>query len=303
MVHSLFSTGTFTLLGLVTKNGVTTLEQREGTLNELHGRLGFIDSIDLYNRKDADPQLKPAPLSKKERMYRQFLIYKDFYTTDRPVIVCEGKTDIVYLKYAIRSLATHFPLLTEVDPGGNVTLKVRLYKYPKSSTARILGLSDGGNSVLPKFIGTYKEDTDKFRAPGQKQPIIILYDNDADAQKIRKAIKDAVNVIVKPGDPYAHVVRNMYAMPTPLPAGTQESVIEDFFETAIKGTVLGGKTFTKRNKFDNTQHYGKHIFAEHVVKPKAATINFDGFRPLLTILENIIKDHAAAVTGTAATAP
>jgi RNA-directed DNA polymerase len=56
MVHSLFRTGTFTLYGPVTKDGKTTLEVREGTLDELHGRLGFIDWIDVYNRGVTDEE-------------------------------------------------------------------------------------------------------------------------------------------------------------------------------------------------------------------------------------------------------
>ena len=30
-------------------------------------------------------------------MYRQFLIYRGFYTAEKPVILCEGKTDNVYI--------------------------------------------------------------------------------------------------------------------------------------------------------------------------------------------------------------
>jgi len=188
MVHSLFSKGKFDLCGLVEKNGVVAIEKREGTLNELHGRLGFIDSIDLYNKKNAQPPQNSAQLSKKEATYRQFLIYKDFYTTERPVIMCEGKTDNIYLKYAIRSLAREFPELAEESANDKITLKVRLYKYAKSSTARILGLHDGGNTALSSFIATYKRDTNKFSAPGQTKPVIILYDNDAGASKIRNSV-------------------------------------------------------------------------------------------------------------------
>ena len=43
----------------------------------------------------------------------------------------------------------------------------------KSSTVRILGLQDGGTGHLPKFIGNYKEETDKFEAPGLENPFII----------------------------------------------------------------------------------------------------------------------------------
>ncbi len=298
MVHSLFTTGKFDLYGPVKKNGVVTIEKREGTLNELHGRLGFIDSIDLYNKKNAQPPQTSAELSKKERMYRQFLIYKDFYMSERPVILCEGDTDNIYLNYAIRSFAVQFPELAEIA-NGKITLKVRLYKYPRSATARILGLHDGGVSALSSFIATYKRDTNKFTAPGQKKPVIILYDSDTGAPKIRNAIQ-AAKIPVTGTEPYVHVVRNMYAMPTPLLNGNKQSKIEDFFDAATKATVLGGKTFNDGNKFDNTQHYGKRIFAEHVVKARANSINFTGFQPLLKILEDIIKDHAATVSGVAA---
>jgi RNA-directed DNA polymerase len=236
-------------------------------------------------------------------MYRQFLIYKDFYMAERPVIMCEGETDNVYLNYAIRSLAAQFPGLAEVAPGGTITLKVRLYKYPKSSTARILGLHDGGNTALNSFITTYTRDTKRFMAPGQKNPVIILYDSDAGAPKIRSAIEQAAKIKLKGTEQYVHVVRNMYAMPTPLLNGNQPSKIEDFFDAATRATALGGKTFNDRNKFDNTKYYGKRIFAEQVVKAKANSINFAGFQPLLTILEEIIRDHAAAVSGVATQAP
>ena len=52
-----------------------------------------------------------------------------------------------------------FPDLAEVTPDQKIRFKVRLYKYPSSSTGRLLGLNDGGSAVLSKFIGTYKKET------------------------------------------------------------------------------------------------------------------------------------------------
>ena len=50
MVHSLVKTGKFELLGVTQKDGKAVLEKCPGTLNKLHGMLGFIDSIEYYNR-------------------------------------------------------------------------------------------------------------------------------------------------------------------------------------------------------------------------------------------------------------
>src|ERR1700674_1959322 len=55
------------LYGPVEKNGVVTLEKREGTLTKLHGRLGFIDSIDLYNRKNAQPPAEALTIVQERR--------------------------------------------------------------------------------------------------------------------------------------------------------------------------------------------------------------------------------------------
>jgi len=173
MVHSLVKTGTFQILGVTHKDGHAVLEKRPGTLNELHGMLGFIDSIDVYNKTHTSDAL-PDERSSNEKVYREFLIYNTFYAAQAPVVICEGETDNVYLTLAIRSLATEFPALAEVMPDHKIRLKVRLYKYPSSSTARLLDLKDGGSSVLSNFIAAYKKETKSFTGPGLTEPVVIL---------------------------------------------------------------------------------------------------------------------------------
>ena len=96
-------------------------------------------------------------------------------------------------------------------------------------------------------------------------------------------------------EPFAHIFKNLYAVPTPL-SGTQSSKIEDFFEPSVKATVLDGKTFDDVDGFDTADHYGKKIFAEAVIRRHAAKINFSGFRPLLTNLEAAIKAHLGTLS-------
>jgi hypothetical protein len=105
---------------------------------------------------------------------------------DRPLsLATTNQTDdqefIVYLTHAIRSLAAQFPLLAEVLPHHKIRIKIRLYKYPKTSTARLLDLRDGGSSALSNFIGSYRRETKDFAGPGLTDPVIILYDNDEGA--------------------------------------------------------------------------------------------------------------------------
>lgn len=298
MVHSLVKTGKFETLGLVQKDGQAVLEERQGTLNELHGMLGFIDSIEVYNRTHTSDS-PSEKRSSRERVYREFLIFSTFYAAKMPVVICEGQTDNVYLTHAIRRLAAEFPDLAEVMPDKKIKLKVRLYKYPRSSTARLLGLKDGGSALLSKFIGTYKKEISHFAAPGLTNPVVILYDNDSGGDGIKKTIRDVAKVVTAGTDQFVHVLKNLYAVATPLVEDAKPSTIEDFFDASIKATVVDGKTFNPGKDFEADKHYGKVVFAHKVVRPKADTIDFTGFRPLLTNLVAAINKHKAAVISAA----
>jgi len=292
MVHSLAKTGQFELLGVTQREGQAVLEKRPGTLNELHGMLGFIDSIEYYNRTQTS-DFAPDKRSSREKVYREFLIYSIFYAASAPVILCEGETDNVYLTHAIRSLAADFPALAEIMPEGKIRLKLRLYKYPRSSTARLLDLK-GGSSGIATFIAAYKKETKLFTGPGLTEPVVILYDSDDGAKSIRSAIKHASRVMPTGEEPFVHVVKNLYAVATPLAEGIASSKIEDFFDAATKATVIEGKTFNDGDGFDVDKHYGKKVFAHRVVRPKADKIDFSGFRPLLTNLVAAINKHKLA---------
>ncbi len=222
-------------------------------------------------------------------------MYSMFYAAQMPVILCEGDTDNVYLTHAVRSLATEFSDLAEVTKDKKILLKIRLYKYPNSSTARLLDLKGGGSSVLPKFMAAYKKETSRFTAPGLAHPVIIVYDNDDGAKSIRSVIKQISKAQPTDAENFVHVIKNMYAVPTPIPAGGATSKIEDFFGDAIKATVIKGKKFTAENNFDADKYYGKRVFAHRVVRPKADTIDFTGFRPLLTNIVAAISHHKATV--------
>lgn len=287
MVHRLVKTGQFELLGTTLVNGQRTLQKRPGTLNELHGMLGFIDCIDVYNHPDDSE--KGARRSARESVYREFLLYSIFYAAQRPTIVCEGETDNVYLTHAIRALHSDFPELAEVGKDKKIRLKVRLYKYPDTSTARILGLNTGGSGVLGTLLWTYLRETKHFTAPGQANPVMIVYDNDKGATSVTSAIKSITGHAPNGTEPFIRVDKNMYTVATP----GADSAIEDFFEPAVRATVVDGKTFSPFDKADKSKHFGKKVFAHKVVSPNAGTINFDAFKPLLARIVAAMKQHQA----------
>ena len=290
MVNRLVTTGGFEVYGAVHVNGAMTMQKRPGTLNELHGMLGFIDGIHVYNRRHSRNASTGAP-SAKELAYREFLMYTTFYAAKAPVIVCEGDTDNVYLTHAIRSLVADFPALASMKDN-KVVLNVRIYKYPKSSTARLLDLKAGGTGSLQTFLAAYKKETARF-SPQPTAPLIVIYDNDEGASAIRNVAKSSFKVTPAPTDQFTHLSKNLYLIATPLPAGAVQSKIEDFFDAAIKATVLDGKTFSAANHLDKEKEYGKMIFAHKVVRPQADKTDFSGFKPLLTNIVAAIQHFNA----------
>lgn len=119
----------------------------------------------------------------------------------------------------------------------------------------------------------------------------MLYDNDSGSDSIKNAIKSVAKVTATGKEQFVHVLKNLYAVATPIVGDATTSMIEDFFDDAIKATVIDGKRFHAGRDFDKAKHYGKMVFAHKVVRPKAGTIDFSGFRPLLTNLVAAIHKH------------
>ena len=280
MVHRLTTTGGFTMRQMVNLSGKEVLNDRPGSLDELRGMLGFIESID--NRHDCTDDQRRS----KEQTYRHFLMYSVFHAAQRPVIVCEGKTDNVYLRHAIRSLAAEFPALADVDTDKKISLKIRLFRYTQSSTGKILGLHGGGSSVLAKFIADYRKRTKKFTDSVRGNAVIIVYDNDDGAKAIRNVVRNTYNMSIGDGT-FTRVFRNLYLVATP----RAPSEIEDLFDGTVRAIQIEGKTFKSEGKdFNPHQHYGKAVFARRVVAARAPRIDFSNFRSLLEPIVDGILD-------------
>lgn len=304
MVHRLIKTGAFDFVqSKIDATGSVTNEMTPGTMRQLRGMLGFIEWVDEWNRrrKRENENVTEQPqkyFTRREKVYKTFLHFNEFFAASRPVIICEGKTDNIYLLHAIRALAINFPTLATVAPN-KVELTARLFKYGDRSTGRILGIH-GGTGHLVKLIGEYNTEAAKFAAPGLKHPVIMVVDNDQGAKGIfEKARKLTGNAIPRSVD-FFHVTQNLYVVPTPLGPINQFTAIEDSFDAATKATKIDGRSFDSANDCNPKTHYGKNAFAHKVVQPNASTINFSGFAQLLARIDAVIKEHAKRVGASSA---
>lgn len=298
MAHELFSTGTFYIVQpTVDATGKATLTKQNATISELQGMISHIDFVDHKNyqlvqqSKSASQNEKASAhnlLQSKQKLYKRFLLFRDFYSPSRAALVCEGKTDNIYLLHAIKSLAASHSKLATVAPDGKVTLKIRILKTVDSAAGRILRLASGW-SGLQTLIEWYRIEKRIFKSPGPANAVILLIDNDDAFKKISGTVKKINGTGLSPKDAFTRILGNIYIVTTPLPNGQTTSEIEDCFGDSLKRIVLGGKTFSSDDDADSTKHFGKHILSQHV-RQKAATIDFSGFAEVLNRIEAAIND-------------
>lgn len=297
----LFRTGRYEHIHPISQSdGVVATVKMDGTLSQLHGMLGHIWEIDVHNwrirsgLKTDDPIEDAATddllvLTSKEKLYRRFLIYRNIYVAEKPTIICEGKTDNIYLQCAMKSLAISFPTLATILEN-KPKLIVRLFKYPQTSTGRIMGLTGGTGSFL-KFIPAYAKELTRFKAPGMQQPVILLMDRDDGASKVLSMLRNQFHRSTNADEAFIHACGNLYVVTTPLAGEKTSSLIEDCFKEETKAVEIDGKTFkVDKAHGENEHHYTKFVFAKYV-EMNASKIDFSGFSVLLSRVAAVIEAH------------
>ena len=181
------------------------------------------------------------------------------------------------------------------------TSAVKFFNYGNKAS-EILGLGGGTGDLRYFFIEfRYKKDIESFKHRPLKHPVIVLIDNDQGASNIFSTVKESYNIDIdlKASKPFFHVTDNLYLVKTPETGAIGESCIEDFFDPLLLRTKLNGKKFNPNKDQSAEDEYGKFIFAESVVRPKAATIDFTGFTTLLDRIVAVINDYSppAAAAG------
>jgi RNA-directed DNA polymerase len=304
--NKLFHTGSFTKK--------VDGEDVDGNINELEGQLKFIDQIDKFNRSRKKPPLnqiykiashginKVPLLSGREKTFGKFLYYKLFYGNTEPTILCEGKTDNVYLKSAIHQLVKKYPKLASFDPkkpkSEAYKLLINFVKYTKRT--KFLNQLHGGTPYLSFFLTTFEKHYDFYKAPKPKHPVIIILDNDSGSNEIVNKIQKIKQCVVYPKKlkksechkaKYIHVFHNLYIVLTPLGKNDEPTDIEYFFKDKDRLKNYKGKHFNTVANRDPKKDLSKDSFAEHIVRAQKKDVDFSGFTTLLNRLVLVIKHY------------
>lgn len=291
--HRLFNTGSFTKK---MADG-----EVEGNIEELEGQLNFIDHVDKYNRLRKKKQINNPYkhcLNGREKTFSRFLYYRWFYGNTQPTILCEGKTDNIYLESAINILVDNYPkLATKKTKDNAYKLSIRFMKY-SGRTHFLMGLNGGGTGSLKNFLNKFDDKYKSYKAPRPQHPVIIVLDNDCGLSGFRKDLLKISTVTLSSSKPlekdndrtteFIHVVHNLYVVLTP----EKDTSIEDLFDNKTRKTEWSGKTFNPDDKeIDTDKEYSKIIFATRVVKAQKGSIDFNGFKPLLDRVVGAINHY------------
>lgn len=293
-----------------------------GTLSQLEGKLNFIYHTKKPN-KSRRPKLKTKhgePLSKewlkehgthnerKERrfkkprgimlLYQRFLYFKFLYSLERPLVICEGKTDSVYLRSALNQLRDDFPSLAKLvkysEKGKEKEKTVLTFDFFNNHgrALNMWGLGVGA-PFLGKLIRIYDEVLSPFKCDGLKHPVIIIVDNDAGPRDagVYSNMGRYGHKSVAGDKPFYHVTKNLYLIPLPKKADGKDIDFEGLFDDATLKIENNGKVF-KRKVVDNDKEYSKDTFSKYVVRKKQKDIDFSGFKPLLHTIEKVITHYS-----------
>jgi hypothetical protein len=252
------------------------------SIAQLEGILSYIYHVKkAHDKRDIkDKRCHPTALIK---LYRNFLFYRYFFSLDRPLIICEGKTDPIYLKCALKQLFEDYDVLVEKTKD-RFHFHIAFLKRSKNIEA-VLGIS-GGTGGLLLLLNIYKQYMTLFKGNGKKYPVIILVDDDGGSKEIKKILKEKDFT-----KPFYYFDENLYVVPISLGVDGKETMIEDLFDDEILAYKIEGKTFNYKQKIDTKTEYGKTVFAEKVVKAHQNKINFNGFKDVLNRFKEVIEDY------------
>lgn len=282
-----------------------------GSIEQLEGRFAFINQLDKYNNKLkplSESSCKDRDYNGRERQYQQFLFYRYFFAHNKPIIVTEGKTDIVYLKAALMNRYKEYPALVQRCPDGTFEFKVAFLKKTKR-LRYFFNLSIGGadtlGNIFELYVGNkrkqgYYQQFVKLCSHEQANPVILMFDNELNIGG--SPIKKFINKF-RLGEEFEQKLSEQYYGKTQsegkfyitthkLVGDAKKCEIEDLFDEATRSHKINGKSLSLSDSYDKEKYYGKNTFSKFVYA-NFEKINFDNFGPTLDALAKVIEESTA----------
>lgn len=293
MAHSLY------------KNGYFLIDDEVGTIEQLEGRFSFINQINLYNIDNKKKNM--WHLNSKEKQYQKFMIYKTFYANEKPLIITEGKTDVLYIKAVLKKYYKYFPNLITKKDNGNFVFHVNFFKRKQKHSYYLNLVKDGADTIKNIYSNCYIKtknnknittvhDFKKLRGERETNPVILIFDNEMVSNKDRplKKFLNEIRVNASQKDKlkenlYINICDNLYLCTYQLNNKEAcEIEIEDLFPADVLEHEINGRKFSKKDSTHDNGFYGKNKFSQYVYS-NYESIDFSNFISLLSAINEIIE--------------
>lgn len=281
MANALYKDGSFTINGI------------DGTIDQLEGRFAFIDRLSKHNNKLDGKKRVFQNLSGREKEYQKFLFYKYFLQNPKTLIVTEGKTDIVYIKSALKNLYNYYPKL--ITKEGN-SFKFNISFLNKTERlSDFLGINiDGGSVMLNIYNNMYNNKNSlvklfqkKYKTETQNKVILLVDNEQKNKDKPLKQLLNNIKIELNK-KLYSHITHNLYLLTHQLVDDKDECEIENLFTDETLSTKIDNKSLCLKEKdFNKEMHYNKEKFSQYVRK-NYKHIDFSNFKPLLDELNSLL---------------
>ncbi|KAA1036887.1 RNA-directed DNA polymerase [Macrococcus equipercicus] len=291
--------------------------------NQIEGRLSFIHSIEIYNkkieynkerqeksyRKDFTTYLHDSVLNAKEREYQKFLFYNLFYKPNNIVVFPEGKTDIYYIKAALKKYYKEYPELVEFKDN-KYHYKINFIKRNKR-LYYFFDLAIDGADTMSKILNYYsskpggkhnKNPINYFQYFNERldiqpsKPVVLLFDNEGKDKPLHKFINTAKKQLdidsdmlkskLNTCDPSpVNLIGNLYILTINKLEADKEYEIEDMIKEYTDNLVINGRKYLNKGEGNSIS---KIVLAQNVLE-NYETINLENIKPLLNKLK-ILKN-------------
>lgn len=288
MCHELFKSGNYALPSSFIRS--EEFSENINDLNILTGVLNHILNVKSFREKFSD-RSQTITINGIKRLWIKFNFFKHFYALEKPLIFCEGKTDNIYLKAAIRQLSSN--LSPSLCSGSEKTFKYNVGFFNFSQHFHDSCSFAPGTGGQKHLIREYVKYLPKFKCEGKRFPVIIVSDNDKDG----RGVDDAAQELKKrqhgtSRDGYTHIYANLYHVLLPNNSQQKNTTIENLLPENIFDQGIDGRRVNLGNNKTENNEIGKLGAAEYIFKNQS-TVDFSGFQNTLDIINKIILDYAS----------
>lgn len=97
---------------------------------------------EFYRISQEEKDMYMSSFNTREKEYKKFLFYKNFFANDKPIIVTEGKTDPRYIKAALKKMYKSYPELIEKN-GDKFLFKIDFLNH-SNTIEYLFNVPEGG---------------------------------------------------------------------------------------------------------------------------------------------------------------